>query len=1155
MQRFSSLSRLLPCLLGLAILLGGQQAWALPPAIDLDTTSAGLTVYGDAAQDYSGRAVAAGDINGDTIDDLIIGANYADTAGGEDAGETYVIYGGPSLPSTIDLDFASADLTVYGDDAEDHSGHAVAAADINGDTTEDIIIGAKYADPGGRSRAGKTYVIYGSPSLPSTIDLDSTNADLTVYGDDADDESGTSVAAGDIDGDTTDDLIIGAYGASPAGGSGAGETYVIYGGPGLPATIDLDSTSASLTVYGDNPYDGSGYSVAAGDIDGDGTGDLIIGATGADPPGLSNAGKTYVIYGDPSLPSTIDLDVTSAELTVYGDDAGDCSGRAVAAGDIDGDTTDDLIIGATGADPVGGDDAGETYVIYGGPSLPTTIDLTNADLTVYGDDLGDWSGGAVAAGDINGDGSDDLIIGAYRADPAGGRNAGETYVIYGGPSLPATIDLDSTSAGLTVYGDDAYDRSGWAVAAGDINGDGSDDLIIGAYLADPAGGTEAGETYVIYGEPQPTPTPTATGTPTGPTGTATVTRTPTPSTTPAPTGTPTPTPLPGANEMAVDADGGAGGASGVQASRTVYDTDPSDIDIWVTDAPNAYLVEQYTLQWDPALLGYDSETPTLLDRLTMCGVPYVTANTVFNGCGAIVPTTATGAVHTVTLHCVGTGTSPLHLVTMVEDPTFGTTTWAGAGVIIGTALTDASLTCSAATPAPTGTATPTATPAGPTATATATPSPTPILPRIEGLAGDPGNPGFSGDGGEAQFAQLDDPHGLYETADNVLYFAETGNDRVRRIEPNEPTGIITTLAGGGTGTCGGSETNELGDGCPATDAVLSGPRDAFLDGPGNVYIADTENHRIRVVNTQETPIVVAGVTIQPGEIETVAGGGTPTPGFCGDEGAATSACLDRPSGVAVDEAANVYIADTENHRIRVVDAASGNITTAAGSDTQDYCGDGGPAVNACLNRPHDVYPYGSMYASTTDLLIADTDNHVIRLVHGPSGTINTLAGTGEAGSAGDGGPATEAQLNAPEAVAAGLDLSVFIADTQNHRIRRFTFGEAIITTVTGTGAQGYSGDGGPATEAQLNAPAGVAVGPLTFADTENVALRATEDVTGEPPGSFSNTHGCTYGVTATADLALVAFTLSLILARRRIGALLMRIRSAAGPSPRPGTVG
>ena len=485
---------------------GPFRAEALPPIIDLATTPAGLTVLSSA------DAIARGDINGDGIDDLIIGVNTASPGGTQLAGETYVIFGGNGLPAMIDLNSTSADLTVSGDDPSDRSGSSVAAGDINGDGIDDLIIGAPEADPPGGAGAGETYVIYGGGSLPDTIDLNQCSgdpsqcADLTIYGDSFDDRSGSSLTAGDINGDSIEDLIISAPGADPADRlGGVGATYVIYGGPGLHATIDLDSTNASLTVYGANPDFGS---VTAEDISGDGTDDLIMGG-----PRLGGGGTVNVIYGGPSLPTTIDLESTSADLTIYADDPSDRFGFSVAPGDINGDGTNDLIIGAIHADGGGngtgcfrgtGDEceAGETYVIYGGPSLPTTIDLdsASADLTVYGDDAEDWSGHSVAAGDINGDGTDDLIIGA-----PGPFGVGKTYVIYGAPGLPPIIDLNlcpansSHCAGLTVFGDHR-DNSGDVVAAGDINGDGTGDLIIGA---------RRGNTYVIYGGSQDLATPTS----------------------------------------------------------------------------------------------------------------------------------------------------------------------------------------------------------------------------------------------------------------------------------------------------------------------------------------------------------------------------------------------------------------------------------------------------------------------------------------------------------------------------------------------------------------------------------------------------------------------------------------------------------------------
>jgi sugar lactone lactonase YvrE len=444
-------------------------------------------------------------------------------------------------------------------------------------------------------------------------------------------------------------------------------------------------------------------------------------------------------------------------------------------------------------------------------------------------------------------------------------------------------------------------------------------------------------------------------------------------------------------------------------------------------------------------------------------------------------------------------------------------------------------------PTPTPTATLTATP---TPWPTPTPTPIPVMSHLAGTGVGGYNP--EDEGQPAAGAQVNGPQGMFDTGTaDTIYFADTNNHRIRKITGN---GIIYTVAGGNP-----QSPKYCGDGGPATSACLNYPRDVFLDSDHNIYVADTENHRIRVVNTQAQVITVAGVTIQPGYIETVAGGGSPTPGFCGDGGSATSACLDTPSGVAVDEAGNIYIADTKNHRIRRVDA-SGTITTFVGSGTGgDYAGDGGPATLARLNLPHDVYPYGSMYAGTTDLLIADTGNNVIRWVHGPSGIINTLAGNGTAGSEGDDGPAIEAHLYAPEAVAADASLAVFVADTENNRIRRFGFGEATITTFAGGGSG--CDEPCPAKDSKLDHPAGVAAaGTLVIANTGGAALSDVDPATGEPVGSFGNSAACNTGV-ATADCVFVVLALGLILVRKQVRALLVRIRSAAGLAPGRRTTG
>ena len=499
----------------------------LIPLSSLDGSN-GFILNGIDSGDYSGFSVSsAGDVNGDGYDDLIIGAIYADPNGGN-SGETYVVYGGASAPgtggrfnlSTLD---GSNGFILNGIDETDLSGFSVSSAgDVNGDGYDDLIIGAYLADPNADSNAGETYIVYGGASPPGTggrfnlSTLDGSNG-FILTGIDANDQSGRSVSsAGDVNGDGYDDLIIGANGGDPNG-----EIYVIYGGANAPGRdgvldlSDLDGTNGFI-LTGIDANDFSGRSVSsAGDVNGDGYDDLIIGANRADPNGDGEAGETYIVYGGASAPGTggrfnlSTLDGSNGFI-LNGIDAYDRSGTSVSsAGDVNGDGYDDLIIGAYGADGF----VGETYIVYGGANAPGTggvLDLgalngTNG-FTLTGIDAGDRSGSSVSsAGDVNGDGYDDLIIGARNADPNGNSNAGETYIVYGGASAPGTggvldlSDLDGTN-GFILTGIDGGDRSGRSVSsAGDVNGDGYDDLIIGANGADPNGRSSLGETYVVYG--------------------------------------------------------------------------------------------------------------------------------------------------------------------------------------------------------------------------------------------------------------------------------------------------------------------------------------------------------------------------------------------------------------------------------------------------------------------------------------------------------------------------------------------------------------------------------------------------------------------------------------------------------------------------------
>jgi sugar lactone lactonase YvrE len=326
-----------------------------------------------------------------------------------------------------------------------------------------------------------------------------------------------------------------------------------------------------------------------------------------------------------------------------------------------------------------------------------------------------------------------------------------------------------------------------------------------------------------------------------------------------------------------------------------------------------------------------------------------------------------------------------------------------------------------------------------------------------------GTTGYTGDGGPAVAARLRQPQGLYVDAGGDLYFADTNNHAIRMV--SFATGIITTVAG--TGTAG-----ETGDGGPATSAQLRAPQDVFVALNGDLYIADTGNDKIRKV------------TAATGVISTIAGIGTA--GSTGDGGPATSAELNTPSGIVAAPNGDFYIGDYGSHKIRKVVAATGIISTYAGSGPAGYTGDGGPATAARLRQPQ-----GMALAANGDLYFADTSNDVVRKVTASTGIITTVAGTGVAGYSGDGGPATAAQLRTPEAVSLTTSGDLLVAERGNNRIRRIS-AAGTITTVAGTGTAGFTGDGGPATAARLDTPRGVHAasnGIFYIGDTLNRRVR------------------------------------------------------------------
>jgi len=470
-------------------------------AFSMDTllSDAVASFLGEAEGDYSGDYVSpAGDVNGDGFDDFLIGA-YSNEQVAMVSGKVYLIFGkkdgwSQNLSLTeADASFINNDLTYY------YCGEGVSGGgDVNGDGFDDILIGC-YGGNG-----GVTYLILGKPNNWNN-DTDLSAVDASFLGENTFDSSGVSVSIiGDVNNDGFDDFIIGALG-NDEGGSNAGQTYLILGkSSGWVLNTSLSDADASF--WGETEYNYSGTVVSkAGDVNGDGFGDFIIGAEDNDDGG-NDSGQTYLIFGK-ETGWTMDIDLSNADASFWGESEGDQSGGGshslADAGDVNGDGYDDFLIGAN-MNSEGGSYAGQTYLILGKPTgWGMDTDLSNVDCSFLGENPGDYLGDAVfSAGDVNEDGFDDFLIGADGNDE-GGNYAGQTYLVLGKSTGWTRDVLVSDVAGASYIGEATDDSSGWAVSgAGDVNNDGADDILIGAFYRSQSA-LWAGKSYLILGEPKP----------------------------------------------------------------------------------------------------------------------------------------------------------------------------------------------------------------------------------------------------------------------------------------------------------------------------------------------------------------------------------------------------------------------------------------------------------------------------------------------------------------------------------------------------------------------------------------------------------------------------------------------------------------------------